>query len=114
ALPIFGHALVDDLGDAVGERTVDLVGMGGDPGQVGGAPVHVVAPAVRVGVREEERVAPGGLGEVAAGGVHQALGLAGGAGGVHDEQRCFGLERLGVVRARLRLDGLVPPQVPAL
>src|SRR5699024_202603 len=36
------YAFVDDLGDAVGQRTVHLVGVRGDPGQVRGAPVHVV------------------------------------------------------------------------
>ena len=83
-------ALVDDLGDAVGEWAVDDVGVAGDPADVGGAPVHVllglVVEDVVVGVRR--------LGEVAAGGVDDALGLSGGAGGVEDEQRVLGVERL--------------------
>ena len=59
-------------------------------------------------------VGVGGLRQVSAGGVHDALGLAGGARGVEQEQRLLGVEGLrGMVRRRL-LDGVVPPQVAAL
>ena len=37
----FGCALVEHLGDAVGQRAVDDVGVPGDPADVGGAPEHV-------------------------------------------------------------------------
>ncbi|MNI95302.1 hypothetical protein D3C73_1535520 [compost metagenome] len=61
--------------------------MAGDPADVGGAPVHV-----RFGMEVEHGfVGVGALGEVAAGGVQDALGLAGGAGGVEDEQRVLGV-----------------------
>ena len=96
-----GRALEDHLGGAVGERAVELVGVGGDPGEVRRAPVDVLVPQGRVRVAEEVLEAPGRLREVAAGGVDQALGLSGGAGGVHDEQRRLGVERLGV-RGRRR------------
>lgn len=108
-----GHALVDDLGDAVGQRPVDLVGVRRDPGQVRRAPVHIAVAPGRVGVAEQELVAPGSLGQVAAGGVDQALGLAGGAGGVHDEQRGLGVERLSMVHAGCGVDGVMPPNIPA-
>src|SRR5690606_154341 len=85
-----GGALVDHLGQAVGQGSVDLVGVGGDPGQVRGAPVDVLALGVEV-----RPVRPGGVGEVAAAGVDQPLGLPGGAGGVDDEQRVLGVEGLG-------------------
>ena len=88
-----GGAFVDDLGDAVREGSVDDVGVSGDPADVGGAPVDVlsrfVIEDVVVGVR--------GLGEVAAGGVDDALGLSGGAGGVENEQGMFGVEGLRLV-----------------
>src|SRR5690606_2631500 len=69
-------ALVDDLGGAVGHGAVDHVGVAGDPADVRRAPVDV-----RGGLEVEDvAVGVGGLGEVAAGGVDDALGLSGGAG----------------------------------
>src|SRR5262249_16344388 len=105
-----GGALVDDLGGAVGERAVDDVRVPGDPADVGGAPVDV---GLRLEV-EDGVVGVAGLGEVAAGGVQDALGLPGGAGGVEDEERVLGLVRLGGVLGGLAGGELVPPHVPAL
>src|SRR5690606_1666226 len=103
-------ALVDDLGGAVGHRAVDHIGVPGDPADVGRAPVDV-----RGGLEVEDvAVGVGGLGEVAAGGVDDALGPAGGAGGVEDEQRVLGLHRDRGVLARGALARLVPPHVPTL
>ncbi len=95
-----GGALVDDLGDAVGQRAVDDVGVAGDPADVGGAPVHV---GLGFDV-EHVVVGVGDLGQVAAGGVHDALGLAGGARGVEQEQRMLGVERLRGVLGRRAVD----------
>ena len=98
AVGVVGHALVDHGGGAERQRSVDDVGVAGDPADVGHAPVHVV--------RVDVQVVPGRaghVGQVAAGGVLAALGAAGGAAGVHQEQR-----RLG--RHGDRLDGL--PGVP--
>ena len=87
------RALVDHLGRAVGQRAVDDVGVPGDPADVGRAPedvgvgVHVVHDRVRVG----------DLGQVAAGGVEDALGLTGRPGGVEDEQRVLGVDALRLV-----------------
>src|SRR5699024_8429140 len=36
-----GHTFVDDLGGTIGQRTIDFIGVRGDPCQVRGAPVHV-------------------------------------------------------------------------
>ncbi len=106
-------ALVDHLGGAVGQRPVQLVRVGRDPGEVRRAPVDV--PVAQRGVRVAEEVfeTPGRLREVPAGGVHQALGLAGGAGGVHDEQRRLGVERFRVVDVGGLPDDVVPPHVAA-
>ena len=98
------------VGGPVGQRPVDDVAVPGDPADVGGAPVDV-SPGLWsntdvVGVR--------GLGEVAAGGVQDALRLPGGARGVEDEQRVLGVERLGVVRVGLAVDEVVPPHVATL
>src|SRR6185295_15859235 len=74
---VVGCPLVHHGGGAVGEGPVDDVGVAGDPPDVGGAPVHV-----RVAKVEDPlggRVDPG---QVATGGVHDTLGLAGGARGV--------------------------------
>src|SRR5699024_10331198 len=71
--------------------------------------------AVDVGVlRVEVRpVRPGGVGEVAAGGVDQALRPARRTGRVDDEQRVLGVEGHGLVLGARRVHGLVPPHVPA-
>ena len=94
---VVGRALVEHLGGAVGERAVDDVAVAGDPADVGGAPVDV-----GLGVQVEDvLVGERDLREVAAGGVQDALRLAGRAAGVEDEQRVLGRERLGA-RARRR------------
>ena len=88
-----GRAFVENLRHAVGQRAVDAVGVPGDPADIGGAPEHV---GFLLDV-EDVVVGVGRLGEVAAAGVHDALGLAGGPRGVEQEQRVFGVERLGGV-----------------
>src|SRR5207249_4689636 len=85
-------------------------GVAGDPADIGCAPIHV---AVRLDI-EHVVVGIGRLGQVTTGGVHDALGLARGAGGVQQEQRVFGVERLGGVFGRRGIHGLVPPSVPAV
>src|SRR5699024_7396144 len=102
-----GSALVDHAGGAVGERAVHAIGVAGDPADVGGAPVDVLAGLVV----EHDVVRVGRLREVAARGVDDALGLAGGAGGVEDEQGVLGVERLRCVVGGLLGDDLVPPDV---
>jgi hypothetical protein len=103
-------ALVEDLGRPVGQRAVDDVGVPGHPADVRGAPVDV---GLRLEV-EDRPVGVGGLGEVAAGGVQDALRLAGGAGGVHHVERVLGVERLRRVLGGGGADRVVPPHVHVL
>ena len=104
------RALVDDLGGAVGQRPVHDVGVPGDPADIGCAPIHI---GLGLDV-EDVVVGVGRLRQVPAGGVHDALGLAGGSRRVEQEQRVLGVERLRGVLGRRHVDGLVPPQVAAL
>src|SRR6202012_4308796 len=60
------------------------VGVPGDPADIGGAPEHV---GFRLAV-EDVVVGVGRLGEIAAAGVHDALGLTGGARGVQQNSGC--------------------------
>ena len=85
-----GRALVHEHGCAVLQGAVDDVGVAGDPADVGRAPVDVVVAQV-----EDVFAGEVGLHGVAAGGVDQAFGLAGGAGGVEDVERVFGIQVLG-------------------
>ena len=88
-----GCALVEHLGHPVGQRPVDDVGVPGDPTDVGGAPEHV---GFRLDV-EDVVVRVRRLGEVATGGVHDALRRTGGARGVEQKQWLLGVEGFGGV-----------------
>ena len=99
-----GHALEHQGGGAVGQRPVDDVAVAGDPAHVGGAPVDVAVLIV-----EHVLVGQGALQQVAGGGVHHALGLAGGAGGVQGEQRVLAVDPFRfAVRVRLGERVVVP------
>jgi len=54
------------------------------------------------------------MGEVAPGGVDDALGFPGGARGVEDEEHRLAVHRLGRAPGRLEVHQLVPPVIPAL
>ncbi|EON25613.1 acetyl-CoA synthetase [Nocardioides sp. CF8] len=101
-----GSAFVHHLRRAVGERSVDHVGVAGHPADVGGAPVDVVVLEV-----EDRPVRVGRAGEVAAGRVQDALGGAGRAGGVHDVERVLGVVHRRVVLGRRGVHDVVPPHV---
>ncbi len=66
--------------------------------------MHVVGLRVEVGPVRPRRVR-----EVAAGSVHEALGAAGRAGRVDDEERVLGVERPGLVQRGGGSHGVVPP-----
>ena len=83
------HALEHQRRRAVRERAVHDVGVAGDPADVGRAPVDLA-----VAIVEDLLVGQRRIDQVAAGGVQHALGLAGRAGGVEDEQRVLGAHRL--------------------
>ena len=105
-----GRALVDDLGDPVGERAVDDVRVPRDPADVCGAPVDIgVGLEVEHGVMRVRH-----LGEVAAGRVEDALRGTGGARCVEDEEGMLAVEGLGDVDIGLTIDDVVPPDIAAL
>ena len=125
--------LVNHLGHAVDQWTVNFVGVRGNPRQVGGAPVNgglnlfrVVNSRQLVGAQHavlvhvvrqqivEQRVSVRGLHQVSSHGVHQALGLTGGAGGVNDEQRILCVVQFVGVGVRLVVHQVVVPDVAAL
>ena len=105
--------LVHDARGPVAEGPVDDVAVAGHPTDVGGAPVHV-----GVGTQVEHRtVGPRHLGEVAAGGVHDALGLRRRARGVEEVEQLLAVDRhRGAVLTEVR-GGVghrrVPPVVAA-
>ena len=125
--------LVNHLGDTVNQRAVDFVGVRGHPGEVSGAPVNgglhllgVVDGRQLVGAQHavlvhvirqqivQQRVGVRGLHQVSSHGVHQALGLTGGAGGVNNEQRIFCVVQFVGVGVRLVVHQVVVPDVAAL
>ena len=101
------RSLVHHLGGAIGQWAVDDIAVTGDPADIGCTPIDV---GLRLDV-EDIVVRVGGLRQVSTGGVHDAFGLAGGAGGVEQEKRVLGIEGLGGVLGGGRIDRLVPPQV---
>ena len=83
--------------------------MAGDPADICGAPIDIVVLDVEDGFKGRRD-----MGEVAAGRVQNALGTAGCAARVENEERVFGVE-LGRRTFRVRLGhGLVVPDVAAL
>ena len=79
-----GHTLEHERGRPVRKRAVDNIAVAGDPAHVRRAPEDV--PVVIV---EDILVGHGGVDKITAGGVHNALGLAGGAGRVENEEWVF-------------------------
>ena len=104
------RSLIEQLRGAIRQRAVDHVAVPGDPADICGAPEDV---GLRVQV-EHVLVGERHLREVAARRVQDALRLTRRARGVEDEQRVLGLEGLSHVLRLGRLDGVVPPQVPAV
>ena len=104
-----GRALVHDPGRVVRERSVDDVGVAGDPSAVGRAPEDVVLVDV-----EDHAVRRGDLGQVPAGRVRDPLRLARRAAGVQEIQDVLRVHVLGRALGRLIRDQVVVPDVPAL
>ena len=80
------HALEYQRDGAVGERSVDDIGVPRDPADIGGTPEYIpfmVIKDVLVGDR--------GVQEITAGGVQNPLGFAGRTRGIEDEQRILGI-----------------------
>ncbi|VVM58611.1 hypothetical protein PS639_01157 [Pseudomonas fluorescens] len=106
---IVRHAFEQQRGRAVGQRAVDDVGVAGDPADVGGAPVDFARTVV-----EHALMGHGRIQQVTAGGVLHALGLAGGAGGVQDEQRFFGAHLFRRAHAARHFHQVFVPDVAML
>ena len=82
-----GRDAFEHQGDgAVGQWPVDDVGVAGDPAHVSGAPENVAVVIIEDVLVSDRRVQ-----QITTGGVQHALGLAGGAGSVEDEQRILGI-----------------------
>ena len=80
------HTFVENAGGGQSQRAIDDVGVAGDPADVGHAPVDIFGMNVLIILG-----GAGNVGEIPAGAVLAALGLAGGAAGVHEEERIFGI-----------------------
>ncbi len=104
-----GRPFVHQLGGAVDQRSIGDVAVPGDPADVGRAPEHIcLGPQI-----ERVLVGESCLREIAAGGMQDAFRLAGGTGGVKDEQRVLGVMPDGGVLGARRTNHVVPPEVPA-
>src|SRR5205823_1189251 len=81
---------VEDAGGGEGERSVDDVRVSGDPADVRHAPVDILGMKILVILGSA-----GDVGEISASAVLAALWFAGGAAGVHEEERGFRVLRDG-------------------
>ena len=99
---IIGNAFEHQAGGAVEERTIDDVGMAGDPADVRGAPEDL-AGAIIEDVMEGRRGPHG----IAARGVEHALRLSRRSRRVQDEQRILGRHRLAGTIVRNQTGELV-------
>ena len=102
------HAFKNDLRGTGRQRPIGHIGVAGDPTDVGSAPENIAGLQVKGPVHGQF-----GPQQVAGGGMLHAFGLAGGAGGVEDEQRMLCVHshrRAGGALASQRLGkGLVAP-----
>ena len=101
-----GNALKNDLGRPGCQRAVGYIRMAGDPADIGCAPEHIVASQVKGPVHGEL-----GPQHKTASGMLHALGLAGRARGVENEQGVLGAHRFGRTKAALALQRLVKHNV---
>src|SRR6266568_1244981 len=86
-----GNAFAEDACCSERQRTVDDVGVAGDPADVGHAPVHVLGMNVLVILGRA-----GDVGEITTGAMLTAFGFACRAAGVHEEERGFRVLRDGL------------------
>ena len=103
---IVRHAFEHQRRGAVRERAVDDVGVARHPADIGSAPVDVAVVVV-----EHVLVRHRGVDVIAAGRVQHALGFAGRAGGIEDEQRVLGVHLLARALRVHDVRGLVVPDV---
>ena len=102
------HPFEHQGGGAAGQWAVQQIAMAGDPAHVGGAPINIARMVV-------ENVFKGGgrIDQIAAGGVQHPFRFTGGAGGIEDEQRIFGVHFDGPVFGAGVRNQVAPPQIAA-
>ncbi len=103
-----GHTLEHQCRRAVGERAVDDIGVTCHPAHIRRAPVDVAVMIV-----EDILMRHRCIDEIAAGCVQHALRLAGGAGGVEDEERVFRIHRFRVAGRFDASNFLMIPEIAA-
>ena len=104
-----GRPFVHEACRTAGQWAVHQVRVARDPADVGRAPEDVVLLEVEDHLGGRCRTD-----QVATGGVHDALGLARGPGGVEDEEGILRVHRLGLAPHGRVPHHAVPPLVPAL
>ena len=82
--------------------------MPGDPADIRRAPPDVAGAVIKAEFVRQARPE-----QIAAGGVEHALGLAGAARGVEDEQRVFRAHHFGLGRRRRRWPRFMIPDIAA-
>ena len=105
---IVRHAFEHEGGGAVRQRAVQDVAVARHPADVGRAPIDIAVVIV-----EDILVRHGGIDQIAAGRMHNALGFAGRARRVENEQRVLGLHLGGGQSAETFSSLLVQPNVAA-
>ena len=100
------RTLVHHRRGTVRQGAVDDVAVAGDPTHIGRTPEDILIPDVEDPLEGEV-----GPEVVAGGGVHNALGLAGGAGGVEHEQAVLAGHRLSGAVGTLTLHQVMPPLI---
>ena len=103
-----GSSLVHHLRRAVGERSVNDIGVAGDPTDIGGTPVGVVGLDVK-----HILVGEGGTEQVARTRVHDPFRLRRRAARVEQEEELLCRHRIGGARCNLRINEVAPPVVAA-
>ena len=101
-----GDAFEHQHGGPGGQRAIDDVTVAGDPADIGRAPECFAGAIIEHGFKGEI-----GPQQIAGGGVEHALGFAGGAAGVEDEQRIFGVHRFRSAGVRHLGADVVPPVI---
>ena len=103
---IHGGRLEHECAQTIQQRTVDNVGMPGDPSSIGNTGIHIALLQI-------ERCGGGvhGIQTVSSGGMDQTLGLAGRARRVQNEQTVFGIHPLAGAVGTLPLDELIDQHI---
>src|SRR5580700_7865119 len=108
AIRIVRGALIHHGCGAVRERAIDYIRVARDPPNVRGAPVDVGLLDVEDVMMRRSRTK-----EIACGGMHDALGLAGGSAGIEEKEHILGIHRFRHALIRRCANQVMPPVVAA-